>query len=130
MNSVFTEVYTFAARHMFMEMNFPHKGPKAESDVDLSAGDQQQNDYAALMANVIARQSLSHSAQKVFAYEMELASAIASNKGRSFQNRIRFFAGQTGEETDRENANLFVRGNFRPDLAGKSIGGIGAWGKL
>lgn len=111
---------------MCMEMNFPHKGPKAEADLDLSVVDQQQSDFAALMAHVIARQSLSHSARKVFAHEMELASAIASNQGRSLHNRIRFFAGLTGDEMEAESKNLFVRGHFRPDLADKSIVGAGA----
>ena len=115
---------------MHMEMNFPHKGPKAEADFSLSAEDQQQSDYVALMARVIARQSLSHSARKVFAHEMELASAIASNKGRSLHNRIRFFAGLTNDETEVKSRNLFVRGHFRPDLAGKTIVDSGARGKV
>ncbi|GAB5487761.1 MAG: hypothetical protein Pars2KO_13310 [Parasphingorhabdus sp.] len=113
-----------------MEMNFPHKGPKADADLDRSAEDQQQSDYTALMANVIARQSLSHSARKVFAHEMALASAIASNEGRSLHNRIRFFAGLSGDETETESNNLFVRGHFRPDLAEKSIVGASAWRKV
>lgn len=113
-----------------MEMNFPHNGPKAEADLDLSVEDQQQSDYTALMAHVIARQSLSHSARKVFAHEMELAAAIASNKGRSLHNRIRFFAGLSGEDTEVESKNLFVRGHFRPDLASMSIVSDGARGKV
>ncbi|MEP2987549.1 MAG: hypothetical protein ABJN65_09845 [Parasphingorhabdus sp.] len=111
-------------------MNFPHKGPKAEADLDLSAEDQQQSDYNALMARVIARQSLSHSARKVFAHEMQSAAANASNQGRSLHNRIRFFAGQSGNETETENKNLFVRGHFRPDLADKTIVESGARGKV
>ena len=106
---------------MFMEMNFPHKGQKAEADMTLSAEDQQQRDYAALKARVIARQSLSHSARKVFAHELELAAAIASNRGRSLHNRIRFFAGFANDKSESENQNLFVRGHFHPDLADSSI---------
>ncbi len=106
-----------------MEMNFPHKRLLAETEIDLSADDLQENDYAALMAQVIARQSLSHSARQVFAHEMELAAAIASNQGRSLQNRIRFFAGRASEEKELENGNLFIRGNFRPDLAGQNLPG-------
>lgn len=115
---------------MGMEMNFPHKGPKAEADLNPSVEDQQQSDYTALMARVIARQSLSHSAREVLAHEMELAAAIAANKGRSLHNRIRFFAGQTSDQSNSENRNLFVRGHFRPDLAEMTIADNGARGKV
>jgi len=75
---------------------------------------------------VIARQSLSHSAREVLAHEMKLAIAIASNRGRSLQNRIRFFAGHAREEMDSENQDLFVRGHFRPDLVDRFVADSGA----
>lgn len=109
-----------------MEMNFPHKDPLSESEMDRTGEELLQSDYAALMAHVIARQSLSHSARKVFAHEMELATAIASNQGRSLQNRIRFFAGQVAHDQELDPENLFIRGHFRPDLTEQSIAGEGA----
>lgn len=130
MNAAFTLVYIFAARYMRMEMNFPHKGLKAEADINPSAEDQQQRDFTALMARVIARQSLSHSAREVLTHEMELAAAIASNEGRSLHNRIRFFAGLSSDQTDNKNRNLFVRGHFRPDLAEMTIAENGVRGKV
>ena len=117
MNGTFTLVYTFAATSVFMEMNFPHKELAVDQDAEISAGDLQGGDYAALIAHVIARQSLSHSARSVHAHELKLAAAIAANRGQSFQNRIRFFAGDHEDHKDSNHGNLFVRGHFRPDVA-------------
>lgn len=112
---------------MFMEMNFPHKSALLEADREAAGEILQRDDYNALLAHAIARQSLSLSARAVVNHRMKLATAIASNRGRSFENRIRFFAGQVDNPADvAGKATPFVRGHFHPDIADQFIVGEGA----
>ena len=109
-----------------MEMNFPHKSALLNADREAADNILQRDDFNALLAHAIARQSLSLSARAVVNHRIELATAIASNRGRSFENRIRFFAGRLGRSTEIPgNSTPFVRGHFRPDIADQFTVGDG-----
>ena len=110
-----------------MEMNFPHKSALLNADREAANNVMQQDDFNALLAHAIARQSLSLSARAVVNHRMELASAIASNRGRSLENRIRFFAGLMNRSADDSGKETpFVRGHFRPDIADQNSVGESA----
>jgi len=102
-----------------MEMNFPHKSQALNDERNAVSEAFLQSEHNALLAHVIARQSLSQSARAIVAHRIELSAAIANKTGRSLNNRIRFFAGSGANR----NADLFIRGHFRPDIAEQSSRG-------
>ena len=96
-------------------MNFPHDSlKKTKSKTDVKS----EQDHLALLAQAIARQSLSHSARQLVAFKENTAQDVLT-RDEYINQRIAFFGGRASEFREKLAARkILASGNFRPDLIG------------
>ena len=127
MNVAFTLVYTFTARPVSMEMNFPHKLIRGQEPQAATLDADQRSAHEALLASVVARQAISPTARLFVSQQRgEKAFRIGVGK-RSMEDRMHFFAGKSAR-LDRKirGDSIFPRGSFHPGLFGEQSGqGVG-----
>lgn len=97
-----------------MEMNFPHK---ELAQIDHSDVIDEAGLADAILTHAISRQSLGFSVRNFVSHKNEVAGAAMNAGSGWMENRIRYFAEGVVEGSMGIEANNFVRGHFRPDLA-------------